>query len=734
MHMPLPGIDTSAERDALRRRFHHVRGHSLALAAPLEVEDQAAQSMPDASPTKLHLAHTSWFFETFLLLRHLPGYTAFHPGFGALFNSYYEALGPRLPRNARGLLTRPSAQTVRAYRAHVDAAMDQLLQHGTPAQLPLVELGLAHEQQHQELIVMDALHLLSCSPLAPAYLDGPPPRHPSATPQAWHALAGGLVEIGARAGYFAFDNEGPRHSVYLQPYAIAERLVSNGEWLAFIAAGGYQRPQLWLADGWATRCAEGWQAPLYWQHDGTAWTTFGLHGRTPLDPAAPVQHVSYYEANAFACWAGARLPSEAEWEHAARTVAPLQGLYDQAWQWTSSSYEAYPSFRAAPDAVGEYNGKFMVGQRVLRGGAAATPPGHTRPSYRNFFAPAQRWLFSGVRLARDLPVDDAVQAPPSQRHRFADDVLRGLSATPKALPPKYFYDTDGSELFEALCATPEYYLTRTELAPLREVAPALAPHIAEGSVLVEFGSGVSIKTRVLLDAAPQLSAYVPIDISATALQQASSALRSDHPGLLIAPLVADFTTATALPAAADGRPRLGFFPGSTLGNFAPGDAVELLSRLRRLLGPGAQLLVGVDLLKDAAVLEAVYDDAAGATAAFNRNLLLRINRELGGHFDAGTFQHQARWNAAEQRIEMHLVSACDQHVQVLGRRIAFARGESIHTENAHKFTPATLAATAECAGWTLCRHWLQPDPAFGLFLLAAPAGTATPVDGEPDVA
>ncbi|MBN9319831.1 MAG: ergothioneine biosynthesis protein EgtB [Caulobacterales bacterium] len=699
---------------ALSRRYREVRARTESLAAPLSPEDQAAQSMPDASPTKWHLAHTSWFFETFLLTPHLDGYGVFGPAFGYLFNSYYEAVGPRQPRPERGLITRPSASQVLAYRAHVDTGMAQLLADLPPALAPLIELGLAHEEQHQELILMVVLHLFSRSVLSPAYRSGPAAKFAAVAPPRWRRFEGGLVEIGAEARGFAFDNETPRHKVYLQPFAIADRLVTNGEWLEFMQDGGYRRPELWLSDGWATVQAEGWDAPFYWRWEEGGWSTLGLEGRLPVDPRAPVLHVSYYEASAYAEWAGARLPNEAEWEHAAVTGEGLAQLYDQAWQWTRSAYDAYPGFHPGPGAVGEYNGKFMSGQMTLRGGAAITPPGHTRPTYRNFFHPAQRWMFSGVRLARD-----AAAKAETPNANFAEDVVEGLSQATKNLSPKYFYDDEGSRLFEAICETPEYYPTRTELALLKDAAPEIAAHISDGAVLVEFGSGASLKTRVLLDAAPQAAVYVPIDISPDALAQAAAAIEADYPHLIVSPLADDFTAALSLPAAARGRPRTGFFPGSTIGNFAPSDAVEFLVRARGLLGSGAQFIVGADLVKDEATLVAAYDDAAGVTAAFNRNLLTRINRELGGDFDVSAFEHRAVWNAGASRMEMWLMSARDQEAKVLDRTFRFRAGEGLHTENSYKFTPEGFAALAERGGWSVMRKWISSAPEFGIFLLSA---------------
>jgi ergothioneine biosynthesis protein EgtB len=420
----LPTAERSrASRAALAARLQAVRQHSLTLAQPLSAEDQQAQSMPDASPTKWHLAHTSWFFEAVVLLPHLPQGVAFDARFARLFNSYYESVGPRHPRPERGLLTRPTLTEVLAYRRHVDTALQALVVEADDdtwaRAATLVELGLQHEQQHQELMLTDALHLLSRNPLAPAYL--PPTRAAQAAPATetgWWESAGGDVEVGhdAQTG-FGFDNEGPRHMVRLAPFALARRLVTNGEWQAFIDDGGYQRPALWLSDGWAMVQAQGWQAPLYWRDSCQAFT---LHGEQPIDPDAPVCHLSFYEAAAFATWAGARLPTEFEWEVAACAwgvsppagVGPLQPAarrstddlqcFGAAWQWTRSSYDPYPRFKPFDGTAAEYNGKFMVGQLVLRGSSCATPPGHARVTYRNFFPPSARWQFAGLRLAKDL--------------------------------------------------------------------------------------------------------------------------------------------------------------------------------------------------------------------------------------------------------------------------------------------------------------------------------------------
>ncbi len=405
------------DRAALLRRLLAVRERTRALAAPLSAEDQCVQAMPDASPTKWHLAHTTWFFEAMVLGPLAPRYRPFDARYARLFNSYYEVLGPRHPRPQRGLLTRPSVAEVGTYRDAVDAALARFIEQADAdtwaAAAPLLVLGLNHEQQHQELLLTDVLVLLSMNPLRPAYTAAPLSTPSSVTPaprvagaETWLERPAGLVDTGHGHGdgAFHFDNETPRHPVWLQGHALARRLVSNAEFADFIADGGYRQPGLWLSEGWAAVQALGWQAPLYWTLDGEVPVSeFTLNGELPWQPGAAVRHISFFEAAAFAEWAGARLPTEFEWEAAARSAdAPrLMQLDDTVWQWTRSSYDPYPGFRAPAGAVGEYNGKFMVGQIVLRGGSLATPPGHSRASYRNFFPPAARWQFSGLRLAAD---------------------------------------------------------------------------------------------------------------------------------------------------------------------------------------------------------------------------------------------------------------------------------------------------------------------------------------------
>jgi ergothioneine biosynthesis protein EgtB len=407
--------------DLIARRYMQVRDLTLELTRGLSAEDQAIQSMPDASPTKWHLAHTTWFFETFILAPHAPEYRVFDGHYAYLFNSYYDSVGDRHPRAERGLLTRPGIEDILAYRSHVDDEMRALLANDAlaPPVLDLIELGLNHEQQHQELILMDIKHALSRNPLRPVFDAPRPVACGSEIPQTWTTFAGGLVEVGHKGEAFAFDNEGPRHKAWLDPFQIADQLVTCGDWLRFMDDGGYAKPRLWLSDGWATVQRESWTAPLYWSRDEPGWSVYTLTGTKAVDPAEPVAHVSFYEADAFARWAGRRLPTEQEWEIAAASTAPaavarlrlhplpaqapgLGQLSGETWQWTASAYRPYPRYRAADDATGEYNGKFMSGQMVLRGGACVTPPGHTRPTYRNFFPPAARWAFSGLRLADDV--------------------------------------------------------------------------------------------------------------------------------------------------------------------------------------------------------------------------------------------------------------------------------------------------------------------------------------------
>ena len=416
----------SVDRFALVARYADVRRATERLCAPLAVEDHVVQAMPDVSPTKWHLAHASWFFETFLLAPHLPGYRPASSAYQFLFNSYYNAVGPQFSRPDRGHLSRPTVAEIYAYRAHVDAGVTALLRGcGEPVLddlASLVELGINHEQQHQELILTDIKYNLAANPLRPAYHQAIPPRGGATPPLQWLDVEGGLHAVGHHGAGFAFDNERPRHAVYLRPFRLCERLVTAGEYLEFVDARGYAGPAHWLSEGWRVVQERGWHAPLYWERGDGGWWLQTLAGPQRLDPHAPVTHVSYYEADAYARWRGARLPTEFEWEHVAADAAveghfqeagvfhpqplprdggPPAQLFGDVWEWTGSAYTPYPGYRVQPGAVGEYNGKFMVNQMVLRGGSCATPRDHIRATYRNFFPPDARWQFSGIRLADD---------------------------------------------------------------------------------------------------------------------------------------------------------------------------------------------------------------------------------------------------------------------------------------------------------------------------------------------
>ncbi len=740
---------SGATSEALAERFRDVRRTSESLVEPLETEDFSLQSMADASPPKWHLAHTTWFFETFVLATSCEGYVPFNDAFGYLFNSYYNSVGGMHPRPQRGLLSRPTVADVFRYRGHVDALIVDLLRRGdlSERELMTVEVGLHHEQQHQELLLTDLKHGFSVNPMRPAYIDSKRPVERVVAPDLqWNAHPGGLVAMGHNGHGFGFDNEFPRHEVHIPAFEIASRLTTNGEYIAFIEDGGYSRPELWLSDGWSLVQSEGWDSPLYWERRNGQWYAFTLWGMRPVDPAAPVCHVSYYEADAFASWAGARLPREAEWE-VASVAASVEGaflesgsfhplplrntngggaaqMFGDVWEWTSSAYAPYPGFRTLGGALGEYNGKFMCNQMVLRGGSCATPRSHVRGSYRNFWHPHTRFQFSGLRLARDADQAGTALTPAldvrltdfePEAGSFMADVLRGLSKPRKSLPTQYLYDELGSQLFDQICELPEYYPTRTELSIMDARVAEMAEVIGPDALVVEYGSGSSTKTRLLLESLETPAAYVPVDISREHLMRSARTLAERFPGLEVLPVCADFTVPFDVPEPTrTPSRRIVYFPGSTIGNFEPDDAVALLQTMAQEAGPGGGLLIGVDLRKEASVLEAAYDDAAGVTGAFNLNLLTRANRELDANFDVERFRHRAPYDADAGRIEMLLVSEVEQEVTIRGRRFQFEAGEEIHTEFSHKYTVEGFAALAAKAGFKAVKAWTDERSLFSV--------------------
>ena len=792
--------------DGVIDRLRATRRLTEALAAPLAPEDQVVQSMDDVSPTKWHRAHTTWFFETFVLGPHLPGYKPVHSAYDFLFNSYYEQVGERHPRSQRGLISRPTAEEVGEYRAAVDRSLDELIEGADAdvlaAILPLLELGTNHEQQHQELLLMDIKHVFSCNPMRPAYRLGTAPLSGPATEALrWVDVdAHRIEEIGHDGQGFSFDNEGPRHEALIRPFRLADRLATEGEWLAFIDDGGYRKPELWLSEGWATVQSQGWKAPLYWDLDGDHWTVFTLGGTRPVLDGTPVVHVSYFEADAFARWSGRRLATEAEWEVAAR-VAPagdapndlgvgalhprpagptvgsdedgIRQLFGDGWEWTSSSYGAYPGFRPAEGAIGEYNGKFMCNQMVLRGGAAVTPSGHTRTTYRNFFPASARWAFSTVRLADDAsdprptaapspattvidlagsgtaspssaspttassaaaapaetdgpsvvdPVVDVYLTPDDLAQALRADVTAGLSAAEPSLPPKWFYDDRGSELFDEITRLEEYYPTRREREILQREAGTIAA--ASGAdTLVELGSGTSDKTRLLLDAfaaTGQLERFVPFDVSEGILRWSAHTIAERHPGLVVHGVVGDFDRhLDRIPA---GGTRMVAFLGGTIGNYEPGPRARLLADLADSLARGDSLLLGTDLVKAPARLVAAYDDAAGVTAEFNRNVLRVLARELGAEVDPDGWDHVARWDGDAEWIEMRLAARGTQRIAVpeLGIDRTFADGESLRTEVSSKFRRENVERELAEAGLRMTHWWTDAMGDFALSLSTKP--------------
>ncbi|MEZ5919726.1 MAG: ergothioneine biosynthesis protein EgtB [Parvularculaceae bacterium] len=743
-----------SERDdataQIEKRFDDVRRTSLTLAEPLSPEDCSAQSMPDASPVKWHLAHTAWFFETFVLSPHVKGYRPFDGAFRDIFNSYYNAVGEQFSRGKRGLLTRPSMETVLAFRRHVDDAMDKTFienQFDTEA-LSLIELGVNHEEQHQELMLTDLKHLFAQNPLLPVYREGWPLKRVSPRDVRFVGVEGGLKEIGAKkGGGFHFDNEGPRHRVFIEEFEIADRPVTNGEFIEFIEDGGYDRAELWLDAGFAYCRTAGWRAPLYWRDCGQGRRAFTLHGEVPIDLNAQVCHLSFYEAEAFARWAGARLPTEFEWELASAlnegernfmesgALHPLASqrpskdgaisqMFGDVWEWTRSDYAPYPGFAPADGAVGEYNGKFMSGQYVLRGGSCVTPAGHIRSTYRNFFPPEARWQFSGLRLARDLkkPTKStrktSFHALDTETNEDRAEIAEGLLRKSAEISPKYFYDVVGSQLFETITRLPEYYVPRAEaeIFCLRaiDIATAVRRMLGDGFQLIDLGAGSCEKAERLL---PTLrpSRYVAIDISEDYLTGSLKRIQASFPDLAVEGVGMDFTRNFALPEHLSDRPSLIFYPGSSLGNFDEGTQLNLLNAARRASSETA-LLIGLDLVKDREVLEAAYDDPTGVTAAFNLNILNHVNRVLGSDFDPGLWRHIALYNDEASRIEMHLESEEAQIVSWPDGARRFEKGERILTELSRKWRQRDIVAMLDQAGFSAPAIWTDENEYFAVAL------------------
>lgn len=756
------------------QRYVRIRRQTEQLCSTLRPEDYMLQAIPEVSPPKWHLGHTTWFFEAYLLKEFQPDYRGVDSAFQELFSSCHREVNAPLPRERRGILSRPDVEQVLSYRRLVDDRVNDLMMTlPEPIRLPAIErleLGMQHELQHQEKLLTDIKYSFSVNPLLPAYesTPGPDPRqqvHPAKL--FWWHYDGGVDSMGADPKQvFCFDNETPCHPVLLQPYALADRLITNQEYLAFIEDDGYRRPDLWLADGWTRVQMEGWQAPLYWRRHYGAWKVFTWYGLRPLILAEPVCHLSYYEADAYARWAGARLPSEAEWECAARQqlfaghfiddgilhprlpapeVRGPRQMYGDAWEWTSSPYVPYPGYRASPGEIYEYHDRFMSNQMVLRGGSCVSEREHLRSTYRNFLYPWERWQVAGIRLARSTPIENAPQAEvplrqrPSASYEFflspnprlepefhnlmelgeqdaRTEILAGLTADAKYINPKYLYDERGCQLFELITTTTEYYLTRAEFQILTQFANDIAELAGTGQVLIEPGCGNCRKVEILLPALKPVM-YLSADIAESTLRTAQQRLIRRFPEIRSLAVCVDFERLPRIARLLPSTRRLCFYPGSTLGNFEPQDAIAFLKVLRQLVRGDGGLLLGVDQGRDPNRVAAAYDDGAGITAAFNLNILENINRISGADFMTRNFEHRVRYDLDRQRIEMYLRSRCPQQVNMGGFEIAIQEGELIHTENAYKYDTGRLSALAGEAGFDLIKSWTDEEDLFALHYL-----------------
>jgi dimethylhistidine N-methyltransferase len=727
-----------------RHDLGQVRALTERLAAPLSPEDQVVQSMPDASPTSWHRAHTTWFFEEFLLGP--AGMPAYDATFRYLFNSYYEAVGPRHPRAQRGLITRPGTAEIARYRRYVDEQLMRLCDDGpSPEQAEVLVLGMNHEQQHQELLVMDAKHLLSRHPFGPAYAERPPDPSTSATPLTWRSVDGGLVEVGHAGDGFAYDNEGPRHRVWLQPFEIAERAVTNQDWLAFVDDGGYRRAELWLSDGWRAVTESRWASPEYWQLQDGAWSTWTLAGPRPLDPAEPVCHVSFYEADAYARWAGARLPTEQEWELAARPVAHLRGqlldpsrlhpgpagphMVGDVWEWTSSAYlPTRSSVRPREPSAS------TTASSCATSTCCAAPAARRRPATNGSpTGTSSRRAPAGPSPACGWPGHDGTPHGARRHHRRAGPrtaarrPARGPGAGPAVDPAEVVLRREGEPAVRADHRAARVLPDPHRGGAARSARPEIARRTAAGT-LVEIGSGASRKTRLLLDALTaggRPLTFVPIDVSVEMLEAAARSIAADYPSVAVTAIAADFDAPlSALP----GEPgsRLVVFLGSTIGNLPPAQRRAFLAGLRARLSPGDRFLLGADLVKDPERLVAAYDDAAGVTAQFNRNVIAVLARELDLDLDPQDFSHVVRWDRAEERIEMRLRARRDISVAVDGVVLALRRGQELLTETSAKFRVAALQDELADAGLQPEQSWTDPAGDYALLLSTVAATSDVP--------